>query len=246
MAKFKKGDRVRVINKAGESFAPVGHIGVLIEAPRGSGLGGNIYLDNFGGEGSCACFGDDIELISESPQYKPITPKVGEKYRVLKKMWGRGMSDFSEGDVIVISKSGFYSEYASTEYLELVEEPKERWLGKGMLESSGSAQQWVDAIKAHTESGLSFRNPYLGLCQESYVEVDEQPIKKTIIQKTMNLIKKLTQSAEDKTLEKSGFVNSCGELTSLGNEALLSLVFQEKKAELVELAEAVIADREDK
>lgn len=229
MAKFKKGDRVRVINKAGESFAPVGHIGVLIEAPRGSGLGGNIYLDNFGGEGSCACFGDDIELISESPQYKPITPKVGEKYRVLKKMWGRGMSDFSEGDVIVISKSGFYSEYASTEYLELVEEP--RWM---------KAEFDIEPVFASVAPGQIFKMDL------SNTSVTPEPIKKTIIQKTMNLIKKLTQSAEDKTLEKSGFVNSCGELTSLGNEALLSLVFQEKKAELVKLAEAVIADREDK
>lgn len=75
------------------------------------------------------------------------------------------------------------------------------------------------------------------------VQLAAEPIKTINLKTKMtNFIKKLTQSAADKTLEKAGFINSCGELTSTGQSALTSLVFQEKKDALVKLAEEVIAE----
>lgn len=56
---------------------------------------------------------------------------------------------------------------------------------------------------------------------------------------------RLTQSSDDKALLKARFTDDCGNLTSRGQEALTSLVFAEKKAELVNLAEEVIAEEKE-
>lgn len=131
----------------------------------------------------------DLELIS-SPQYTPITPKVGEKYRVLKS-FEQSNEQYSIGDVLV-------------------------YVGE-------------------------FGPPH---ARYSLFE-DTKPINQSIIQKSMSFIKRLTQSSDDKALLKARFTDDCGNLTSRGQEALISLVFAEKKAELVKLAEEVIAESKE-
>ena len=58
------------------------------------------------------------------------------------------------------------------------------------------------------------------------IELVESTTIKNITSKTMNYIKKLTQSKADKALEKAGFLNDCGDLTSEGKAALESLAYR--------------------
>jgi hypothetical protein len=195
---------------------------------------------------------DNLELIQE-PQYTPITPKVGEKYRVVKKLFGGKIGDiitcteadahtrwpgFHPGSVDFQESTGGYvgvvdKDKFTTEYLELVEEPKEECECGG----SGECQHechFITSMRSHECDGT---------CQKC--EVTTEPIKQSIIKKSMSFIKRLTQSSDDKALLKVRFTDDCGNLTSRGQEALTSLVFADKKAELVKLAEEVIAEEKE-
>jgi hypothetical protein len=235
MAKFKVGDRVRVrldydcpnTYKAGQEFVVLEDCGSCVRVN-----GDFIYKDN-------------LELIQE-PQYTPITPKVGEKYRVVKKLFGGKI-----GDIVLVSAKvnnthfdllnttglgyvGFTSEkHFTTEYLELIEEPK--------VISSGHPGLTINSSNVNY-----FMNQTIGMLQKQSKQIYQpEPIKQSIIKKSMSFIKRLTQSSDDKALLKARFTDDCGNLTSRGQEALTSLVFAEKKAELVKLAEEVIAEEKE-
>jgi len=185
-------------------------------------------------------------------QYQPITPKVGEQYRVVKKYQGAG--SIKVGDILTfISKGadgfcewerdhttytpGTYTQILTTEYLELVEENQFFTVPNNYFEGL------VNAISISTSGTDGIPATVITPGYHYYTSgAPAEPIKQSLITKTMNFIKKLTQSAADKSLEKAGFINSCGELTSLGQSALTSLVYQEKKDDLVKLAEEVIAE----
>lgn len=196
----------------------------------------------------------DLELIS-SPQYTPITPKVGEKYRVLKS-FEQSNEQYSIGDVLVyVGEFGppharysfdtprnnswnINQRYHTTEYLELVEEPAPTQLttGKGFLSSTKLSDLPANQTITVVDNG-----------RMHWTMTEEEPINQSIIKKTMNFIKKSLLSKDDKNLIKAGYMDDNMNLTSRGREALEFITFTENKAKLVEMAEAQIAeDKEDK
>jgi hypothetical protein len=125
----------------------------------------------------------------------------------------------------------------TTEYLELITEPEKVFDQSALI--SQMAAYAAERYRSETvETGTPFRSMMMG-------DWNTEPINKSIIQKTMSFIKRLTQSADDKTLLKARFTDDCGNLTLTGNDALVSLVFAEKKADLVKLAEEVIAEEKE-
>jgi hypothetical protein len=242
MAIFKKGDRVRVLNTGGIGDLSVGQVWTVKNVMNGciGGLEGlrdnNWYFNN-----------DWFVLFSE-PQYKPITPKVGERYRVLK-----SGQHFKQGKIIIIDRQDPSGEwwgkgtacinggfnYLTTEYLELMEEPEGRWLVKGMLEQAKSSQLWLNAIQEQQErnhSGTSFRGYMMGM------DFAQEPIKQSITTKAMNFIKSALLSKEDKTLIKAGYLNDDLSLTSTGKSALEFITFTANKKQLVTMAEEALAE----
>ena len=247
MSKFKVGDELKQI-RAGNCRGLIGQIIKIDEADGmryhcgDKGIFTEDYLE------------DNFKLISE-PHYTKLNPKVGEKYRVVKK--SVYSTTAQAGKIYTVTKYHSHDDEQpiqfdndfwplkkmfTTEYLELITEPeKGRWIGKGMLEETESAQAWVNATIKQTQDlhqGTPFRRLMMG-------DWNAEPINKSIIQKTMSFIKRLTQSADDKTLLKARFTDDCGNLTLTGNDALVSLVFAEKKADLVKLAEEVIAEEKE-
>jgi hypothetical protein len=216
MAKFKVGDRCRIVYvDSGDRYG----IGDIVTVDQDNSQAPWIRLSD--GSRSAAAE-NQLELIQD---HQPITPKVGERYRVVKKLPDTyfnnplnvmkyvGDCEFhepEEGLTQCVKKKCL-----TTEFLELVEEPQvKRYM----------------TVRFDLEPVFTDR---------------PQPIKQSLITKSMNFIKKLTQSAADKTLEKANFVNSCGELTATGRDAMLSLVFQEKKEALVKLAQEVIDEEKE-
>jgi len=77
MAKFKKGDRVRVLDTKGDDSYLVGDTLTILEnnceIPVAETLDGEEVIVRE----------TEVELITD---YQPITPKVGERYRVVKEL----------------------------------------------------------------------------------------------------------------------------------------------------------------
>ncbi len=67
--------------------------------------------------------------------------------------------------------------------------------------------------------------------------------KKTIMQKVSNMMKKILDK-DTQALVKAGFINGNLDLTCDGVAALNAIIFSEKKAELVALANEKIAEAE--
>ncbi len=240
MAKFNKGDRVRSTFEGcrgaegtilGTQPDRLDCYAVLYD--KGQITGQLMCPITFNGKECNSSHEDNLELLT-TPQYTPISPKVGEKYRVLKKMY-----DGTVGTVYVM----------------------EKWYTGWHLAKTGNSDQqgYIGAIlKGDTERFLT--TEYLELVSEpapkpngyepEYIildEYEEQPINQSIIKKTMNLIKKALLSKDDKNLIKAGYMDDNMNLTSRGREALEFITFTENKAKLVEMAEAQIAeDKEDK
>jgi hypothetical protein len=236
MAKFKVGDRCRI---------------VYVDKADRYGIGDIVTVDQDNSQAPWIRLSDGSRFVVSENQleliqdHQPITPKVGERYRVVKELKGFVDLDneFTIGHVYKVlaldaddSTTLFQgdrntwwvnAECLTTEYLELVEEPKEINI---VTTKWSRTFGWNSELKPDS---IIYTNEY------------EEPIKQPIIKTMTNFIKKLTQSAADKTLEKANFVNSCGELTATGRDAMLSLVFQEKKDALVKLAEDVIAEEKE-
>lgn len=238
MAKFREGDRVKHSTKGAGTVLYIAHTGNIGVEYDNWNKGHDLYAYP---ESQCKVMKKDscyfevptsIELITD---YQPITPKAGERYRVLKqcpqsnqrrlgKVFTISEIDRTDTPVMDTERNWYKKEWFTTEYLELVEEPSNK---------ATPYPSMVDAIKA---GGIIWLSD-----DSTVVELNKQPNLKT---KMTNFIKKLTQSADDKTLEKAGFMDSCGELTGTGSDALESLIFAEKKADLVKLANEMIAERE--
>lgn len=71
-----------------------------------------------------------------------------------------------------------------------------------------------------------------------------QNISKTNIMTKLNSMMKRLLDADTKKLIKGGLINGDLQLTEEGKEALLSIIFEEKKADLVKVAEENIAEAE--
>lgn len=201
MAKFKKGDRVRVKYK--DKSKP-DYIGTITEVDGDPHDPRPLQIDRYW------CLSAEAESIELLTEYTPITPKVGERYRVLKG------EHFKVGEIIEVDSKEGHDKYPF-------------WYASSILLNG--------AINYLTTE-------YLELVEE---ESDDKPIKKTIIQKTMNAFKKALLSADTKTLIKAGYMDSeTLELTSKGQDALNFIVYEEYQKKLVAAAEAEIAEAEAK
>ncbi len=254
MAKFKKGDRVRRIAGDTNGGMSVGDVGTVTDCTSHE-IRFEEYTADFPNFGAYSP--DYFELLT--PQYTPITPKVGEKYRVLKR--SRNVSDninlytgqiievthskgqSATGDCYRIERSSnnyIHEDFFTTEYLELVSEPAQEFYQTKLIKEI--AEYTTEHYTRDT-----FKNGKIGTFAGFAVEVEQEPINQSIIKKTMNFIKKSLLSKDDKNLIKAGYMDDNMNLTSRGREALEFITFTENKAKLVEMAEAQIAeDKEDK
>lgn len=196
--------------------------------------------------------GGYVELIT-SPQYTKITPKEGEKYRVVKypKVWHGeiveelGCITIRQDERGVVHNKRWYvmhKDCFTTEYLELVEEPKGRILGKGMIESLESAQEWVNMWQAEVERQM-MGTPFRPMIFQD-LEPEESLITKTKKYMT-NIYRQARMSAEEKVLYKAGYINEDGTPTSKGQEANAFITFQANQKELVKMAQAEIDEEKD-
>lgn len=242
MAEFKVGDRVKVIaNEQYEGIIyPIGTTGVVSRGNDEPGYGQGTIRVRIEGKESIL-WTNRCELITDTPTYKPITPKVGERYKVIKKFRDNHFVDLNSIYTIrevvpgekCLSTNGFLFQshstdsqnYLTTEYLELVEEP---------------ARKMTQVPRAHWTS-LDFRLN-MGL---DTAHIEPQPIKQSITTKAMNFIKSALLSKEDKTLIKAGYLNEDLLLTSTGKSALEFIVFTANKKQLVTMAEEALAEEKD-
>jgi hypothetical protein len=235
MSKFKVGDRLKQV-KGGNVPELKGQI-IEINTTEGT----YYYCNN--GTYTEDYLEDNFKPIT-SPQYQPIIPKVGEKYRVVKDIHhGRyekgeivSFNDVSQDKYGYIKDSNGFSirgttDYLTTEYLELVEEPETEHFVMG------------DCLRKIAEHS-AYR--YMGFEGTTGMETYQpEPINQSIITKSMNFIKNALLSKEDKTLIKAGFLNEDLSLTSQGKQALEFITFKASKKELVTMAEEQIAEEKE-
>lgn len=235
MAKFKKGDRVRRIGDDCRGVVKGGVYTISEDIDEGSA----VYITEIPGYGF---MNSAFKLLTE---YTPITPKVGEMYRVLKPLvgWTGLGTAYKCGDIVTIRGIercrdfttvnhhwSFSKDNLTTEYLELVEEP--RYM---------KAEFAIEPVFATIKPGQIIK------ADLKDTSVTPEPIKKTIIQKTMNAFKKALLSADTKTLIKAGYMDSeTLELTSKGQDALNFIVYEKYQKELVAAAAADIREEQAK
>ena len=173
--KFKVGDRVRITHESygvrcNFSNKPIGYEFMIAEISNDYC---REYKDRLTGVHETL-----LELLTT--QYTPISPKVGEKYRVLKDFWGKIKGEIvtitkirTDGRGFVEDESGFclrgVTDYLTTEYLELVSEPEREKLtvsgvdltvvptGGGIMEEIAN-YQFCPAPKTWSEHKLPDRS----------------------------------------------------------------------------------------
>jgi hypothetical protein len=253
MAKFKVGDKVRRTHHNSNGGIMFGDIATVAGYENS-----DLLLDEYTADVGCGYSDSYFELLT--PQYTTITPKVGEKYRVLKTLLGwadlqeaKGLpqnitieSVDGDGDFMCVEHDWRFSHKCSTtEYLELVSEPEKKYIkvpdgyfaNMPIFVTNELCAEQVENMRAGKIIKTDLRDI------RSYPE----PINQSIIKKTMNFIKKALLSKDDKNLIKAGYMDDNMNLTNRGREALEFIIFTENKAKLVEMAEAQIAeDKADK
>ena len=243
MAKFKKGDRVRFIIEDG-------YLGIEYnkgsEAVVENHILNLVTLTDYG-----VVFASRLELITDN---QPNTPKVGERYRVVK-----DNQHFDVGDTVqcvTVEKTSICaflfeevnSDYRqwltgcslTTEYLELVEEelPVNRHVDV--------PKEYFDTLDTVVKPiGAPYRLHDLELWQKMYEEWVEPTInktKQTTMQKLTSALKRVL-SADKQTLYKARMIGSDLELTEDGQthytDALFNNEGDHKKAvaEMVAMAQ---------
>ncbi len=238
MAGFNAGDKVRT--KSYCTGCKPGEVCILHYGHRDGSFKDTLVAWGDEGDG-CSCE-SNWELITETA-YKPITPKVGEKYRVLKDfLTGRGKGsekvtiEYYWGDEkkpsFAVEECGdvYDNMYLTTEYLELVEERP-------------------STIKAGSYTIADFNPGSLvyvsgtGGCTIAD-EPDESLLTKATKYMT-NLYRRAKLSAAEKTLYKAGYINDDGSPTNKGLEASTYIAFKANEAELVKMAEADLEEQKD-
>jgi len=220
MAKFKKGDRVRFIEE--DNYDNIYYLKGS-EAVVHSEVNTVVTLND-----SSLIYADKLKLITD---YQPITPKVGEMYRVVKQ--NKGYIKATPGIIITLLKddksdlpylwsfsdnqSTEYMnryDFVTTEYLELVEEelPVNRHVDI----------HWSD--KYHPEH-----------------RPEHRPIKKTkltTMQKLTSALKRVL-SADKQTLYKAGVIGGDLELSPQGKEKYVVALFNNEGDHKKAVAEMV-------
>lgn len=263
MAKFKKGDRVRHMHHKGEGtvlcFSSNGTPGVDYDVwEKGHDLFHNAGVKTRSKKSGY--YANDIELITD---YQPITPKVGERYRVVKEI-GR---ELPKGFITEVIRHEEYNKWRctdtdkdssalygislswTTEYLELVEEeqhtvtavtsPCERdsWhINKGYISCEKEILEQI--TKEYSNKGLPF-SMYETIKRAEAIK----KTKLTTMQKLTSALKRAL-SADKQTLFKAGVIGQDLELSSKGQNGYIDALFnnegkhKEAVAEMVAMAQA--------
>lgn len=217
MAKFKKGDRVRCIEDG--SQISMGETGTIEQDNSKMP-----FIRNDNGKKACA-HEKKLKLITDT--YTPLTPKVGQKFRVIKevRIWHGEKVPFTDDIEVVdvnqeeqrvnvkhISGKSYaiLNDHLTTEYLEPVEE--------GVIIESGFIRKVTDD-----------ENPYL-----------VEPIKnnKQTIMTIPKAIKKLL-SKDLQALYKTQRINKDLELSSEGQSEYVNNLFNNKGDHTKAMAEMV-------
>lgn len=245
MAKFKKGDRVRALTTHDCASHPInnhkkGDVFTIREVQKKTGF---ITFEEKHHHYTDDCSG--WELVE--PTYQPITPKVGERYRVIKHPRCGNITTFPVGSTIKLEKYegkvGVWNgkritpvDY-TTEYLELVEEPKRKI---EIPANYYSVPEWkFDQRETIEKIYREWIAP----------ELNNKP-KQTIMQKLTSALKRAL-SADKQTLYKAGLINGGLDLSSEGRNAYVNALFQndgdhtKAVAEMVEAAKEELAEDED-
>jgi len=245
MTKFKKGDRVRFIEK--DSYGDMDY-------PEGSEAVVQSHND------CVVTLTDDgivlasrLELITD---YQPITPKVGERYRVLRKLEDFGILvgrvyeiEEVKKDGTALIDDGFHlhtHDFLTTEYLELVEEKK--FIGEAVTVTQTNVKDVTNqAIRAMDMASKPLYVTEMDIGKIEHGSIFKMPTlkktKQTTMQKLTSALKRVL-SADKQTLYKAGVIGSDLELTTRGQsnytDALFNNEGDHKKAvaEMVAMAQA--------
>ncbi len=206
MAKFEVGQRVRVVKRDSNNSTGFieydNEVGIIREVGEWdnriyevNGLKTNHYIGLF----------TDHELqLVEEPTYT-ITPKVGERYRVVKEM--RYLTTIPVGEII----------------------------------------EFKDAIYTTESKCMNGTDNY---CTTEYLELVEEPIKQTLIQKTMSTLRKLnawqkrTFNADTQAQYRAGFINNDLTPTEAGIAEMQAIAFEKFNTELTARAKEIIDEVE--
>jgi len=239
---FKKGDRVRGKASASDRYS--------ITREGWEGEVRKVHNDK---EFHVANFSylkmKHFELI---PTHTPITPEVGDKYRVIKELvaW-----DNSDPNCTTLAKDIFFKERSwsshwrirshedsnimfalhkkclTTEYLEPIEERS--------------------ALDEALEEQIKQRQYKAPLVKEwpTFDTIEVQVYKPSTLQKlktnTMNFIKKSLLTVDQKALIEAGYMTDGLEVTLLGQEALDFITYEAHKVELVKMAKDAVREAKE-
>jgi hypothetical protein len=172
----------------------------------------------------------DLELIS-SPQYTPITPKVGEKYRVVKEVddgSGGVSQEKRPGDIVTITvaddgshrctltdKGWFNRDELTTEYLELVEEPEPNctFMGKPLFVTDEQVEKLSHGSIIRMGVDFGYEPQQIN-----------KPKKLTLMQALTKELKKLLSPRLQK-FYKVEYIDRGLELTSTGRTVYINALF---------------------
>ena len=263
--KFKVGDRVRCVPvKQSCADHVVGDEFTILE--RGCNYRGtakswsdqNWYSSVKSGDGNTS-YEDGIELVTK--HHTPITPKVGDRFRVVKVNKYSGVSPREVGHEFTVKRVGdnmFYGcpvsskanhdyqhTWFTTEYLEPVEEENPNLpIATAEIEEG---QESFDLPKGHAGGTVMFEmkstlDNIRTWKENNYID---EPIKQPITKTIMNIYRKARMSADDRKLYKANYINEDGTPTREGKEANDFINWDSNKKALVEMAEADIKEVED-
>lgn len=254
MAKFKKGDRVKTRIDTGTVLGYDDDlVGVEHDTKRGhscNGMFGEIERGYWYRE-------ESLELITATTtKYYPITPKVGEKYRVLKDVPHDNWNGYFRKGAIVTIKSNLewtsdkqpddYGWYMNgrnftTEYLELVSGPAPTQVTTGKRMLTGLVVETCGNGSCTVKVGIDYVKE----------EPIKQPKKYTLMKTITSALKKLL-SPQLQKFYKVGYIDEGLTLTGNGRQSYVEALFQnggdhtKALAEMEETADEIIkeADKE--
>lgn len=176
--------------------------------------------------------GDTVKIKSKTPPRHAGRRGVGETTTIKRIEWEEEVFP-----VYVSDEGNFYTEHD----LELVQSIDYK-VGMDMACSGGGGGNSYGAnITCATQEYVD--NIAYGIDYQGLLKI-KQDKKQTIMKKLSNAFKKFL-NAEIKAQVQAGFRDSNLELTSLGKEALFEIIAEKYSKELVEMAEAKIAEEKE-
>ena len=251
MAKFKKGQKV--IRNRDECYYIDGKVVEFVDDKGEIGWDRDLAIpDDYTSIGNNTyhyAYDEELELITD---YQPITPKVGERYRVLKQYGGTKPGNEYKctsvsPNMLGIEHGEISTEYLTTEYLELVEE--EQHTGAALTVTQTNVNDVMNqAIRAMDMASkplfVTGRQLGKGMVEEHLkLQKTLNKTKQTTMQKLTSALKRVL-SADKQTLYKANKIAHDLELTREGQANYVDALFNNegdhKKAvaEMVAMAQA--------